>query len=79
MATASSSVSIGAALPGEQFAAAGAAALKLITTLQEEANSPDMIKADLARKKLATMDALVLAQQNNDLEAERKAAENAPA
>jgi len=70
------SLTLGAALPGEQFAAAGAAALRVIADLQEEANSPDKIKAAIAKKKLAALDALVVAQQKNDLEAERKAFEN---
>lgn len=51
------------------------AGVKFITDLQEEANSPDMVKATLAKKKLADMDALAVAQQKNDIEAERKAAE----
>lgn len=76
-ATASTSVTVGAALPGEQFAALGSAAIKLITDLQEEANSPDELKAAAAKQRLADMDALAIAQQNNDIEAERKAAENA--
>jgi hypothetical protein len=71
-------ISVGAALPGEQFAALGSAAIKLITDLQEQSNSPDEIKAGIARARLARMDALVLAQQQNDLETERKAFEVQP-
>jgi hypothetical protein len=55
----------------------GSAALKLITALQEEANSPDMVKAAIARNKLARMDALAAAQRNDDLLSEQIAAESA--
>lgn len=56
---------------------AATAIVKGITTLQEEANSPDELKAAAAKKKLADMDALALAQRTDDLETERKFSENA--
>jgi hypothetical protein len=56
---------------------AATATLKIITDLQEEANSPDEVKAKEAQLRLAQMDALVLAQKSNDLETERKFAEAA--
>lgn len=72
------SLTIGASLPGEQFAAVGAQALKLVTDLMADANSPDMVKAAEAKKRLADWDAFALAQQQNNLEAERKEVEGMP-
>lgn len=54
----------------------GSSALKFITELQADLNSPDEVKAAIAQKKLAAMDALALAQQQNDLNAERLAVES---
>lgn len=53
----------------------GAATIKLITELQAEANSPDMQKAEAAKQRLQEMDALTIAQQQNDVAAERAAFE----
>jgi hypothetical protein len=50
---------------------------KLVAELQQEANSPDEVKAATAKKRLAAIDALVQAQSCNNLKAEQEAAENA--
>lgn len=50
---------------------------KLAAQIQSEENTPKMIKAAEAQKKLDAEDALVVAQKANDLKAEQLAAENA--
>ena len=72
---ADSTLSVGAALPGEQFAVAAASLFKLADTIFSTMNTPEMLllrQREDIQKELARMDATLKDAQAGDKDALKK-------